>query len=126
MNGKLDHSMMTLEHAIRGLPYLLFKIEGNVQSQLRTLPATTRPALGLEALIAFHVGADLRFASWSRIWGPIPTVSKTFHVWFSVSLRARSPTRIAGNGFWLAERHDSGWLALSGLSCLNSIGQEVL
>ena len=63
MNGKLDPSMRILEHAIRGLPCLLFNIERDVQSRLRNLPATTRPALGLEALIAVHVGADLRFAS---------------------------------------------------------------
>ena len=49
--------------AIRGLPCLLFNIERDVQSQLRNPQATTGPALGLEALIAVHVGVDLRFAS---------------------------------------------------------------
>lgn len=63
MIGKLDLSMTIPEHSIRGLPCLLFNIEGDVQSRLRNLQATIRPALGLEALIAVHVGADLRFAS---------------------------------------------------------------
>ena len=63
MNGKLDPSMRIPKLAIRGLPCLLFNIERDVQSRLRNLPAPTGPALGLEALIAVHVGVDLRFAS---------------------------------------------------------------
>ena len=63
INGKLDPFYDDSRACYSWIALLLFNIEGDVQSRLRNLPATTGPALGLEALIAVHVGADLRFAS---------------------------------------------------------------
>ena len=57
MNGKLDRSEMSPAHAIRGLPYYSFNLEGDAHSRLRNEPAPPRPDLGLEALIAIHVGS---------------------------------------------------------------------
>ena len=57
MNVKLDGSEMIPAHAIRGLAGPHFNHKGDAQSRLRNQPTPTRPDLGLEALIAVHVGS---------------------------------------------------------------------
>ena len=57
MNVKLDGSEMSRAHAIRALPGPHFNHKGKPQSRLRNQPTPTRPYLGLEALIAVHVGS---------------------------------------------------------------------
>ena len=57
MSVKLDGSEMNRAHAIRALPGPHFNHKGKPQSRLRNQPTPTRPYLGLEALIAVHVGS---------------------------------------------------------------------
>lgn len=57
MNGKLDSSDMSPAHAIRRLRGPHFNLEVDAQYRLRNQPTPTRPDLGLEALVAVHVGS---------------------------------------------------------------------
>ena len=123
MNGKLDCSDMSPAHAIRPLRGPHFNLEVDARSRLSNQPTLTRPDLGLEALIAVHVESRSALCLFKGTWGPIRTAFETLHIWLSVSLRARSPTCIAGGDSWLAERDmTADSQAPYGLSYLIPIG----